>query len=179
MGQDFAQYQEWSEDRELDWYLLENEANRGIQNFVKELLHIYKKYPAMYEQDDSWAGFEWINANDAYRSIFSFIRKAKNGKETLLFVINFTPVAYLDYRVGVPENKKWKLLLNSESVHFGGKEERRKTTYIPKKEECDGREYAIDYPLPAYGVAVFAAQEETAAKKTAEKKHRKTKMTEK
>ena len=155
MGQDFAQYQEWSEERELDWYLLENPDNRAINDWMKELLSIYHKYPAMYELDTSWQGFEWINANDNFRSIFSFVRKAKNGKKNLLFVINFTPMAYDDYRVGVPENKKLKLILNSEDAKFGGTETKRKVQYTPKKEECDGKDYSIEYPLPPYGVAVF------------------------
>ena len=155
MGQDFAQYQEWSEERELDWYLMENPENKAINDWMKELLSIYHKYPAMYELDTSWQGFEWINANDNFRSIFSFVRKARNGKKNLLFVINFTPVAYDDYCVGVPENKKLKLLLNSEDPKFGGKDTKRKTQYTPVKQECDGKDYSIAYPLPAYGVAVF------------------------
>ena len=155
MGQDFAQYQEWSEERELDWYLLDNPDNRAINDWMKELLSIYRKYPAMYELDTSWQGFEWINANDNFRSIFSFVRKARNGKKNLLFVINFTPVAYDDYCVGVPENKKLKLILNSEDPKFGGEDKQRKVQYVPKKQECDGQEYSIEYPLPAYGVAVF------------------------
>lgn len=155
MGQDFGQIQEWSEERELDWYLLDNPNHRNLLSFVKDLLHIYKKYPAMYEQDVSWAGFEWINANDSYRSIFSFVRKSKSGKNNLLFVCNFTPVAYDEYRVGVLRKQKHKLVLNSEDVKYGGTDAKRQVTYTPKKQECDGREYSIAYPLPAYGVAVF------------------------
>ena len=109
----------------------------------------------MYEQDASWQGFEWINANDSYRGIFSFIRKAKSGKNDLLFVCNFTPMEYEDYRVGVPEKRKMKLLLNSEDIKFGGKDVKRQQTYTPQKKECDGRPYSIAYPLPPYGVAVF------------------------
>ena len=156
MGQDFAQYQEWSEERELDWYLLDNPNNKAINDWVKDLLKIYHEYPAMYELDTSWDGFDWINANDNFRSIFSFVRKAKNGKKNLLFVINFTPMEYADYRVGVPENKKLKLILNSEDPKYGGEDKKRKTSYTPVKAECDGREYSIDYPLAPYGVAVFA-----------------------
>lgn len=155
MGQDFGQVQEWSEERELDWYLLDNPNHRNLLSFVKDLLHIYKKYPAMYEQDVSWAGFEWINANDSYRGIFSFVRKSKSGKNDLLFVCNFTPVAYDEYRVGVLRKQKHKLVLNSEDVKYGGTDVKRQVTYTPKKQECDGREYSIAYPLPAYGVAVF------------------------
>ena len=155
MGQDFGQYQEWSEERELDWYLLENSQNRNLQTFVKELLHIYKKYPSMYDQDSSWAGFEWINANDSYRSIFSFARKSKTGKGNIVCIVNFTPVAYDDYRFGVPENKKLKLILNSADEKFGGNESKRPVNYTPDEQECDGRQYSVAYPLPAYGVAIF------------------------
>ena len=155
MGQDFGQVQEWSEERELDWYLLDNPNHRNLLSFVKDLLHLYKKYPAMYEQDVSWTGFEWINANDSYRGIFSFVRKSKSGKNDLLFVCNFTPVAYDEYRVGVLRKQKHKLVLNSEDIKYGGTDAKRQVTYTPKKQECDGREYSIAYPLPAYGVAVF------------------------
>ena len=109
----------------------------------------------MYQQDVSWAGFEWINANDSYRGIFSFVRKSKDGKNNILFVCNFTPMVYDDYRVGVLAKKKHKLILNSEDVKFGGTDEKRPLTYTPVAQECDGRQYSIAYPLPAYGVAVF------------------------
>ncbi len=155
MGQDFAQLQEWSEARELDWYLLENPDHLHVQNFVKELLHIYKKNPALYELDSSWNGFEWINANDADRSIFSFVRKSKDGKNNLLFVCNFTPVARDDYRVGVPKKKSYKLLLNSDDEKFDGSGKMRPVSYKAEAMPCDGREFSFAYPLPAYGVAVF------------------------
>ena len=99
MGQEFAQLQEWSEARELDWYLLAEDKHQQMQNYVKALLHLYKKTPALYDADQDPCGFEWINADDADRSIFSFVRHSKDGKSNLLFVINFTPVARPDYRV--------------------------------------------------------------------------------
>ena len=155
MGQEFAQVQEWSEARELDWYLLEDPNHKKVQDWVKALLHLYTSNPCMYEQDTPWAGFEWINADDRDRSIFSFVRKSKDGKNNLLFVINFTPVAREDYRVGVPKNKTYKLVLNSEDPKFNGTDKNRKESYKAVKKECDGRDYSIAYPLPAYGVAVF------------------------
>ncbi len=155
MGQEFAQEQEWSEARELDWYLLENPNHKKVQDWMKELLHIYKNNPCMYEQDTTWAGFEWINADDCDRSIFSFVRKSKDGQNNLLFVINFTPVERLEYRVGVPKKKSYKLILNSEDKKFGGEDEARPTSYKAEKIPCDGRKYSLAYPLPAYGVAVF------------------------
>ena len=155
MGQEFAQGTEWSEARELDWYVLENPNHRHVATMFKELLHIYRQYPAMYEQDVSWAGFEWINANDNYRSIFSFIRKSKNGKNNMLFVINMTPMRYDDYKVGVPENRKLKLLLDSEEEKFGGPGSIIEKSYTPEKAECDGREYSIAFPVAPYQVAIF------------------------
>ncbi len=157
MGQDFGQLREWSEERELDWYLMEEPRHRQLNEYFRELLHIYRKYPAMYEQDSDWNGFEWINADDADRSIYSFVRKSKNGKNSLLFVCNMTPVARDDYRVGVPKKGTYHLLLNSNEARFGGTEadKSRPTSYKAVKSECDGREYSISYPLPPFGVAVF------------------------
>ena len=151
MGQEFAQLQEWSEARELDWYLLENPDHKHMQNWVKKLLHIYQKNPALYELDSSWGGFEWINANDAERSIFSFIRKSKDGKNNLLFVCNFTPVERSDYRVGVPKHKTYKLILNSDDAEFGGSGKERPVNYKSVSKECDGRPYSFAYPLPGFG----------------------------
>lgn len=155
MGQEFAQLQEWSEERELDWYLLENPLHRGMQSWVKSLLHIYQKNPALYELDSSWEGFEWINANDGERSIFSFIRKSKDGKNNLLFVISFTPVARPKYRVGVPKRRSYRLILNSDDAEFGGSGKQRQLTYKAERKASDGRDFSISCPLPAYGVMVF------------------------
>ena len=155
MGQDFAQLREWSEERELDWYLLEEPEHQAIQSWMRDLLHMYKKKQALYELDQSWEGFEWVNADDAYRSIYSFIRHSKDGKHNLLFVINFTPMAREDYRVGVPRKKQYKLILNSDDVKYGGNGEKRQNIYHALKKECDGRPYSFGYKLPPYGVAVF------------------------
>ena len=155
MGQEFGQFQEWSEARELDWFLLAEPEHEQLQAYVKELLALYKKYPALYANDDNEQGFEWINADDAARSIFSFIRKSPTGRNNLLFVINYTPVAREDYRVGVPKRKQYKLILNSKAPKFGGDTPVEQTVYKAVKKECDGRDYSFAYPLPAYGVAVF------------------------
>ena len=155
MGQEFGQFQEWSEARELDWFLLAEPEHQQLQAYVKELLTLYKKYPALYANDDNQEGFEWINADDAARSIFSFVRKSPTGRNNLLFVINYTPVAREDYRVGVPKRKQYKLILNSKDPRFGGDTPVEQTVYKAVKKECDGRDFSFAYPLPAYGVAVF------------------------
>ena len=155
MGQEFGQYREWSEARELDWYLTAESSHRELRDYVKELLKMYKKYPALYATDHTEGAFEWINADDASRSIYSFIRKSPTGRNNLLFVINCTPVARDDYRVGVPKKKQYRLVLNSKDPKFGGDVPVEKTVYMAQKKECDGREFSFAYPLPAYGVAVF------------------------
>ena len=155
MGQEFAQLREWSEERELDWFLLSEEPHQQIQNWYRDPLHLYKKNPALYELDNDPAGFEWINKDDIFRSIFSFVRHSKGKKKNLLFVCNFTPVAREDYRVGVPTKRQCKLVLNSDEKEYGGSGEKRKEIYKPVKKECDGQKYSFAYPLPAYGVAVF------------------------
>lgn len=155
MGQEFAQEREWSEERELDWFLLADPKHKRMQDWVKELLHIYNKNRCMYELDTSWKGFEWINADDKENSIFSFIRKSEDGKNNLLFVINFTPMERPEYRVGVPKRKTYKLILNSEDPKFGGSDVDRQESYKAVKVAWDGRDYSFKYPLPPYGVAVF------------------------
>ena len=155
MGQDFAQLREWSEERELDWFLLAEPEHQQIQNWYRALLHLYKKNKAMYELDTEPAGFEWVNADDIFRSIYSFIRHSKDNKKNLLVVCNFTPMERPDYRVGVPRRKQMKLVLNSDDAEYGGKGESRPLLYKPVKQECDGQKYSFAYPLPAYGVAVF------------------------
>ena len=155
MGQDFGQLQEWSEARELDWYLLREDNHRHLQEFYKDLLHLYKSYPALYANDEGYEGFEWINADDCFRSIFSFIRKSPTKRKNLLFVINFTPMARDDYRVGVPRNKQYKLILDSKDPKYGGPQIEKPKIYKAEKSECDGRPFSFAYPLPPYGVAVF------------------------
>lgn len=155
MGQDFAQLQEWSEARELDWFLLAEDWHRQLQEFTKDLLHLYKKNKAMYELDCSPEGFEWVNADDAERSIYSFIRHSKDGKKNLLFVCNFTPMERTEYRVGVPRRKQYKLILDSDEKKYGGEGKVRPEIYNSVKKECDGRPFSFAYDLPPYGVAVF------------------------
>ena len=155
MGQDFGQEREWSEERELDWFLLGEDLNKGLHEYVKELLKIYRKYPCMYEFDNCWDGFEWINCDDKDRSTYSFFRKASNGRNNLLFIINMTPVAWEKYKLGVPKKKKYKLLLNSAEERFGGA-----GGVIPKeitavKGQCDYRDYSITLDIPPYSAAIF------------------------
>ena len=182
MGQEFGQQREWSEERELDWFLLATDLNSKLKDYVRDLWKLVRKYPALYATDYDPNGFEWINADDAARSIYSFVRKSPDGKNNLLFVLNMTPMARDDYRVGCFESGKYRLILNSMDPKYGGMAEITKKTYKAEESECDGKPYSIAFPLPAYCAAVFVYDEpektpakkpavkKPAAKKTAEKK---------
>ena len=153
MGQDFGQFHEWDEKTALDWYLADEPLNADLQSYVKDLLQLYRKYPALYELDYDWDGFQWINANDGDRSIFSFVRSSRDHKRSLLFVINFTPVERPDYRVGVPKRGTYTLVLdNSHGLYKRGD---KAPAFRSVKKECDGQDYSIAFPLPAYGTADF------------------------
>ena len=153
MGQDFGQFHEWDEKVSLDWYLTEEDKHKDLQKYVSDLLHLYKKYPAFYSLDNSWDGFQWINANDGDRSIFSFIRRDETKKKNLLFICNFTPMARDDYRVGGPKKGNYTLLL--DNVHGMYKSGEEAPVFKSVKQECDGQTYSFAYPLPAYGTAIF------------------------
>lgn len=155
MGQDFGQEREWSEDRELDWQLLSNDLHRGVHDYVKELLKIYNKYPCMYEFDNCWDGFEWLNCDDKDRSTYSFYRKSSDGKNNVLFIINMTPMRWENYKLGVPKKKKYKLILNSDDTRFGGQGAQVPEEIMAVKEECDYKDYCITLDVPAYSALTF------------------------
>ena len=148
MGQEFGQLREWSEERELDWFLLGEEKHSDLKDFVKALLKMYRKYPALYGMDTDPSGFEWINADDGDRSIYSFVRKSPTGRNNLLVICNFTPMDRPDYRVGVPKKKQYTQLLDENGMTA-------KKVFKAEKQECDNRPFSFAYPLPAYGVAIF------------------------
>ncbi len=155
MGQEFGQLREWSEERELDWFLLAEDRHQQLKTYVKDLLFFYQKHKAMYEMDYDPKGFRWVNADDGERSIYSFIRYSPTNRKNLLFVCNFTPVARNDYRVGVPKKKDYRLVFNSDEQKYGGSGAEKPELYAAGTGDCDGMEYFITYELPGYGIAIF------------------------
>ncbi len=166
MGQEFGQIREWSEERSLDWYLLEEKPHQNLHQYVKELLHLYTEHPAMSELDDSWEGFEWINCEDGERSTFSFIRKDKSEKKCLLFIMNFTPVLWEDYTVGLPELGTYQVILDSTWEDFKNP---KKKVYTAEKEECNNRKYSLSLDLQPLSAIVMefsmSKKEENISKK--------------
>lgn len=164
MGQDFGQIREWSEERSLDWYLLNEQPHQNLQNYVKALIKLYTSHPALHE-DDSWEGFEWVNCEDGERSTFSFIRKDKSGKSCLLFVFNFTPVLWKDYRVGAIGRSTYKLLMDSTKT-----ENQVQQTLKPEKVSCDGKEHSIRFDLEPCSTKIFEFSMPMPEKKNLSKK---------
>ena len=154
-GQDFAQEREWSEARELDWFLLGEELNRGMHDYVKELLNLYRKSRCMWEVDNDWTCFEWVNCDDNENSVYSFIRKSVDGKKKLLFIFNFTPIKRENYTVGVPGRKKAKLILNSDDKRFAGFGNEIDEVVTPVKDTCDYRPYKLTLTLPPFSAQVY------------------------
>ncbi len=120
MGQEFGQYEEWSEQRPLRWELLQFGLHAGLQSLVRDLNAIARREPALYEVDNRYEGFEWIDFNDTENSVISFIRYGDGKREPLVFVCNFTPVVRRDYFIGAPMNGTWREVLNTDHAKYGG-----------------------------------------------------------
>lgn len=155
MGQKFAQEREWSENRELDWFLLSEPKHLGMQRYMHSLYEIYREYPALYELDYEPGGFQWMDPDDAEESIVSFARFGRNGKN-LLFVINFTPVERKEYRLGTPGGGSYELLLDSSWKKFGGTREELHKIYEAENIPSGQRETSFSYDLSGYEAAIFS-----------------------
>jgi 1,4-alpha-glucan branching enzyme len=120
MGGEFAQEQEWSHDRSLDWHLLEEPEHAGVQALVRELNRLYRDEPALWEVDFEPSGFSWLEPNDAANNVLAFARIAADGERTLVCILNLAPVPRYAYRVGVPRCCRWREVLNTDSSFYGG-----------------------------------------------------------
>ena len=152
MGGEIGQWQEWSEARSLDWYLLDHKEHRGLQDFVKALNHLYGSEPALYEEDNSWQGFQWLDFRDAQRSILSFARLAPSKNEAVLVACNFTPVVRPDYRLGVPQAGVYREVLNSDTAVYGGSNVINEGEFEAQALPWHDQPYSIVITLPPLGV---------------------------
>jgi len=156
MGQDFGMLKEWNENSEIEWNLLERPLHMELNDYVRKLLNIYKKYEVLYAFDNIQNSFKWINANDSGRSIFSFLRinpLKDDYKKTLLFICNFTPLMRENYSVGVPKAGKYKEILTNfsptkeEDINSLILEEEKNRIFISEEKECDGYKDRITFNL--------------------------------
>jgi 1,4-alpha-glucan branching enzyme len=154
MGGEFGQWSEWYHEASLDWHLLEYPMHAALKRWVKDLNLTYREEPALYTQDFSPAGFEWVDCNDMEQSVISFLRRGGHG-ETVLVLANFTPVPRHHYRVGVDREGFWRELLNSDAGDYGGSGlgnlGGREAAPIP----CHGRPYSLDLTLPPLAALFF------------------------
>jgi 1,4-alpha-glucan branching enzyme len=120
MGGEIGQYKEWNHDASVDWALLDNPGHSAELRWVRDLNHFYREQPALHQLDFSEEGFEWVDCNDAEKSVLTYLRKGKDAKDTLLIAANFTPVPRHNYRVGVPRPGRWAEVLNSDATIYGG-----------------------------------------------------------
>ena len=155
MGQDFAQPDEWNENKSLDWELLEKPEHKELNTYVKALNQLYRNCPALYEMDGEPDGFEWINCTDAKENMVVFLRKTKRKEDTLLVICNFEPVAKEKFTTGVPYKGKYKEIFNSDAKEFGGGGDTNPRLKTSKAQECDERADSITVKVAPLSISVF------------------------
>jgi len=158
MGAEFGEGNEWSHDRSLDWWLLQYPVHQGVQRWVRDLNQLYRNEKALHELDSEPAGFEWVDCNDAPRSIISLLRKGKGPKDKMLIACNFTPVPREKYRVGVPMGGWWKEVLNSDGKEYAGSGMGNGGGAMAEQKEQHGRPFSLELTLPPLA-AVFLRPE--------------------
>ncbi|MDR1638836.1 MAG: 1,4-alpha-glucan branching protein GlgB [Clostridiales bacterium] len=159
MGSEFAQFDEWSEEKSLDWFLLQYEHHQQIQSYTSDLNHLYLKEEALWHDDFTPGGFEWINCSDYEKSLVAFLRKGSTEKSFVIVVCNFTPVPYNEHRIGVPLPGKYKEIINSDDLKYGGSGVINTGTISSDEMPWDGRQHSIGLRVPPLGVAMLKLAE--------------------
>ena len=154
MGGEFGQSSEWNYNQSLDWHLTQYELHSGIQELVKDLNAIYKKYPALYEKQFSQEGFQWIDYGDAENSVLTYIRKGHNTEDDLIVAANFTPVPRTAYRIGVPKKGTLKQIFTSDAKKYGGAGTTKSSVKTEKK-PWHGYDDSIEITIPPLGIVIF------------------------
>ena len=155
MGGEFGQWDEWYHESSLDWHLLQYPLHQGVQKWVRDLNHLYRVEPALYELDFRMEGFEWIDFHDWEGSIVIFLRKGKNTGDLFLIVCNFTPIPRQNYRTGVPRGGFWKEVLNSDSQTYGGSGHGNFGGLEASPIPSHGKYHSLSLTLPPLGVLFF------------------------
>jgi len=155
MGTEFGQTSEWNHDAQLEWRLLQYPIHYKLQTMVKELNWLYRREPALFEVDDSYQGFEWIDLQDAESSIITFIRFARNREDFIVFACNFTPVPREGYRIGVPKPGLYRELFNTDSELFGGANLGNAGAVMAEEISFHGRSASLNVTIPPLAVVAF------------------------
>ncbi len=155
MGCEFGQWSEWNHEKSLDWHLLEYSPHRGVQLWVKHLNQLYRTERALYENDFSADGFEWIDCNDSENCILVMLRKGNLPEDSLVIILNFTPVPREGYRLGVPHDGNWKEILNSDSKIFFGSGLENKSSCVADSTKWHGQPYSVCLTLSPLSVIIL------------------------
>jgi len=157
MGGEFAQEREWSHERSLDWHLLDGPRHRGVVELVRDLNELYAHTPALHELDCEPAGFEWIDADNAELSLFSYIRRARDGSFVVV-IVNFTPVVHHGFRVGVPAAARYREILNTDAARYGGSGVGSDDPVEVDEHPANGRAQSIALTIPPLAAVVLSPQ---------------------
>ena len=163
MGAELATWNEWYQEVQLDWDLLELPAHAGIERWVADLNATYAREPALHELDCDPAGFAWIDCNDSENSTLSFLRRARDADDVIVLACNFTPVPRSGYRVGVPHAGRWREVLNSDASDYGGSGTGNLGGVASDATAWHGHPQSIAITLPPLGIVVFKPERDTAA----------------
>jgi 1,4-alpha-glucan branching enzyme len=155
MGCELGQWAEWSHEQSIEWHLLQYQSHYGVWKWVRDLNHLYRSEPALFEVDFENAGFEWVDFSDQESSVICFIRRGRSTRDTILVACNFTPVPRLNYRVGVPEGGFWRELLNSDANEYGGDGYGNFGGLEATVEPRHHRSHSLLLTLPPLGIVVF------------------------
>jgi 1,4-alpha-glucan branching enzyme len=158
MGQEFGQWSEWNHDSDLQWELLETKEHKQLQDWMRDLLHLYNQTPELHELDYDSKGFEWIDCNDSFRSVVSFIRWGKERKQATVLVFNFTPIPRFGYLVGVPWGGEWKEILNSDAEPYGGSGMGNYGAQTAEEQSVHGRPASLNLTLPPLAALIFQSE---------------------
>ncbi len=155
MGCELGQYEEWNWQGQIRWDLLQYAPHRGLQDYLRELNYLYQNEPSLYEVDFHWKGFEWVDFHDLDGNVISFVRRAKDPGNFLLFVCAFAPQVRHNYQVGVPCEGVYQEILSSDAEQFGGSGVRNHEPVRAQQGEVQGKHHFIAITLPPLAVAVF------------------------
>ncbi|AWB67692.1 1,4-alpha-glucan branching enzyme [Saccharobesus litoralis] len=155
MGNDFGQSQEWNYNNSLDWHLTQYDKHKGIQSLYRDLNHLYREYPALYELDHDHRGFEWLDHQDGENSILAFVRKAETTNDKVYSVTNFTPVPREGYRLGVKDAGKYRIVLNSDDEKYWGSGYQVVVEFEAEAQPWQGQEYSVVINLPPLATLLF------------------------
>jgi 1,4-alpha-glucan branching enzyme len=169
MGIEFAQKKEWNHEVSLDWHLLEDPKHKGLHDLVRDLLHIYKKEPALYKLDFDPLGYEWVDFHDWQNSVISFLRKGKRESDLYMIVCNFTPIPRSNYRLGVPFDGTWREVLNTDNAIYGGSGVMNPNPLEPAAQQSHGRPYSLELTLGPLSTIYIKYEGSRNRKRNAEK----------